>query len=68
MKVYLESLEHAEAGEFIRLDVTNKTEPKRTAICNALRDFMSGIDCIFQKHTCYHEERRNHPCIVEVLP
>ncbi len=64
MKIYLEAIEKvkdSEEGEFIRLDVTDNTESERLDIFTGLKDVMSGIDCIFQKHECHHDE--NRPCL-----
>ncbi len=67
MKIYYEAIEKVKdpvEGEFVRLDVTDNTESERLDIFTGLKDVMSGIDCIFQKHTCYHEEL-NKSCEIE---
>ena len=62
MRIYLEALEQVEA-EFVRLDVTDKTEAEKDTILTSLKDFMTGLSCQFTKHTCYHQEG-GQPCVV----
>lgn len=58
MKVYLEAREQGDMGterEFIRLDVSSKSEPERVAILTKLKEFMAGKTCTFTKHNCHHD-------------
>ncbi len=56
MRLYLEAKEIAEeGGEFVRLDVTDKTQAEQDSILTALKDFMSGLSCNFIKHSCWHD-------------
>lgn len=58
MRTYLEALEIVAFGqdaEFVRLDVTSKTEAERAAILVALKDVMTGITCTFSRHDCRHD-------------
>ncbi len=59
MRVYLEAEEQTVMGvsrEFIRLDVTEKTEVERDNLLILLRDIMVGVDCKFYTHNCRHDE------------
>lgn len=53
MHIYLEAQE--QGGEFVRLDVTDKTQPEQGTILASLKDFMVGLSCIFTKHWCWHD-------------
>lgn len=58
MRIYLESLEQVAWGqeaEFVRLDVTGKSQAEQDAILTQLKDFMTGLTCVFTRHYCYHD-------------
>lgn len=68
MKLYLEALEittELSAPEFIRADITGKTDKEITDIQTAIEDVMSGKNYRLQKHFCGHEERK--PCQTELI-
>ena len=73
MKLYYEAQEilpenSTLQAEFIRTDVTDMTDFEQSAVLKTMRDVMSGINCTFQKHTCYHNGGGNHPdCVWEDL-
>ncbi len=68
-RIYLEALEQVtEEAEFIRLDVTNKTQAEQDDIIIKLKDFMTGITCTFQRHNCPHDGNPpNTPCTMEEI-
>ena len=60
MRIYLEANETE--GEFVRLDVTDKTQAEQDAILVSLKDFMTGVTCVFSRHWCWHDGTPgNHP-------
>ena len=66
MRVYLEAIETGaglEDEEFVRLDVTAKSQAERDAILVSLKDYMTGVTSTFTRHTCYHLERQS--CVSE---
>jgi len=64
MRIYLEAVEQTDdVAEFVRLDITDKTEQEQAGILTALKDYMSGVNAIFSKHYCYHDE--NKACVAE---
>lgn len=66
MRTYLEAQEQTDAdSDFVRLDVTGKGAVEQAAILASMKDFMSGVDCQFCRHLCYHDEGR--PCVMEQL-
>ena len=68
MYLYLEALEQSvidQPSEFVRLDVTDKTETEQADILTALKNYMVGISCTFQKHYCRYEDNDNNPCTTE---
>lgn len=68
MRKYLEATEIVEANqeaEFIRADITDKTEQETTAIRQAIEDVMKGLVYTLSKHYCYHDEGGS--CRVELI-
>ncbi len=68
MRVYLEAREQVGLEvepEFVRIDVTGKTSQEQSDILTSLKDFMSGITCIFSRHYCYHDDGKI--CASEVV-
>ena len=66
MRIYQEAQEQGIGEtEFVRLDVTDKTQAERDAILVSLKDFMTGVTSVFTKHTCYHDEGKS--CQSEVV-
>jgi hypothetical protein len=58
MRTYLEARELAVGGqeaEFVRLDVTGKTQEEQDTILANLKDYMTGLTCSFAKHQCPHD-------------
>ena len=56
-RVYLEGKESGDGDrEFVRLDVTSKTQAERDAILVSLKDYMSGLTAVFTQHTCNHDD------------
>ena len=59
MKKYLEITEVVpifETSEFIRCEITDKTDTEITAIKQAMIDVMSGKDYRLTRHLCRHDE------------
>lgn len=61
MKYYYEAKEILpedviEAGEFIRIDVSDMTDAERVSILQSIKDIMSGKKYILTLHNCYHED------------
>ena len=59
MRIYYEVLEIVpvdQEPEFIRADVTDKTEAERAVILADIKDIMTGMTYILREHTHYHEE------------
>ena len=60
MKKYLELTETVvfpNIPDFIRAEITDKTEAEITDIQKAMIDVMSGKDYRLVEHTCGHDER-----------
>lgn len=56
MRIYLEAAEQGDIDpEFIRLDVTGKSQAEQDSILTSLKDFMAGLSCKFTKHFCPHD-------------
>ena len=63
-RIYLEAIEQVGANqeaEFVRLDVTGKTQAERDAILVSLKDYMTGITTVFTSHTCNHDIGQSCP-------
>lgn len=65
-RIYLEGSEITpfpanEPGEFVRLDVTDNTEPERAAILAELKGIMANA--IYSRHLCAHDIGK--PCTAE---
>ena len=59
MKVYIEAQGMAVEGtepEFIRADITGKTQAEADAILEDIRAIMEGINCTLSRHFCLHDE------------
>lgn len=57
MRIYLEATETVGMGEvadFIRADVTDKTDAKVEEIKGLIQDIMAGLDYRLAKHLCNH--------------
>ena len=68
MKTYLEITEVVtifETPEFIRCDVTDKTEVEISRIKDAMVDIMSGKNYRLVEHLCRHDE--SGACTMEEL-
>lgn len=60
MKKYLEAKEIIEDGkspEFIRAEITDKTDDEIAKIKQAIIDIMSGTKYILSEHLCGHDEK-----------
>lgn len=69
MREYLEAVELLAEGaveepEFIRADITGKTEAEITSIQSDIEDVMTDRDYTLQRHYCGHDE--GLPCRREV--
>lgn len=69
MREYLEVVETLPEGaleepEFIRVDITDRTEAEIAAIQADIEDIMSGRDYTLQGHSCGHDD--GLPCRKEV--
>ncbi|MBI4283259.1 MAG: hypothetical protein HY663_02175 [Chloroflexi bacterium] len=70
MKTYLEaqeiiSEEATEEPDFIRADITDKTDSEIAEIKAAIEDIMAGTEYRFMKHLCGHDE--NRACSTEAI-
>ena len=66
-RIYLEAKEQVALGqdaEFVRLDVTAKTQAERDAILVSLKDYMTGITTTFTSHTCNHDAGQSCSSVV----
>lgn len=71
MRTYLEALEQIAFGadaEFVRIDVTGKSQAERNDILIKLKDFMNdnGSVNVFTKHSCNHDTG-GISCVSEVV-
>ncbi len=65
MRVYLEATEtlpltSLEAADFIRADITSKTDAEVEAIKSDIKDIMVGLNYQLVRHICRHDE--GEPC------
>lgn len=69
MRYYYEALENVKdevtTPDFIRIDITDMTEPERDAVITSIKSIMSGKDYRLDYHECGHNE--NKGCKTEVL-
>lgn len=72
MRVYIEAMEIVEGDEefteeldFVRIDVTEKTEQEREEIIQAIREQFAGKKYLLQLHICRHDE--GEACSVSVI-
>ena len=61
MRVYLEAQEQlpedsTEEADFVRIDVTDKSEAERKEILSALREQFADKSYVIQYHLCRHDE------------
>ena len=59
MKIYCEAIEIVPLDvepDFIRSDITEKTDAEKLAIQSAMEDVMSGKHYRLSTHYCYHED------------
>ena len=57
-KIYLEAVEiveREEVAEFIRAEVTDKTEVEIVEIKAIVKDIMAGVNYRLTRHTCHHD-------------
>ena len=57
-KIYLEAIEIVPMGEeveFIRAEVTDKTEVEIVEIKAAVKDIMAGVNYRLTRHICHHD-------------
>jgi len=69
--LYLEAFElvgEFDSAEFIRADVTDKTDIEIAAITKAIIEVMADRTYILTRHDCYHDEPGNDtPCVMETI-
>ena len=61
MRLYYEATENLpvdspEEPEFIRADITDKTDAERVVILQTIKDVMAGLDYRLIEHSCSHDE------------
>ena|GEM_PF-1384023 len=61
MRVYLEAQEQlpegaTEEADFVRIDVTDKSEAERKEILSALREQFADTSYVIRYHLCRHDE------------
>ena len=71
MRVYYECLEllpedtTGEEPDFVRIDITDKSETEKKEILSAIKEQFAGKKYMLRLHYCKHEE--HEPCEVEVI-
>ena len=70
MRIYFEAAETVPidseiSGEFIRADITDKTDAEIAEIRSAIEGIMAGVNYRLTKHTCGHDEGKS--CITEEI-
>ena len=71
MRLYYEGIEvlpedtTEEEPDFVRVDITDKTESEKAEILDAIKEQFEGKKYMLQLHFCKHEEYK--PCVVEVI-
>ena len=71
MKTYIEAYElipedATEEPDFIRADITDRTDSEIAEIKAVIEDIIAGKEYRFIKHLCGHDE--NKPCSMEEIP
>ena len=70
MRLYYECTEvlpedSMEEPDFVRMDITDKSEDERAEILDAIKEQFDGKKYMLQLHYCRHDEYK--PCVVEVI-
>lgn len=70
MRLYYECFEilpedTTEEPDFVRIDITDKSEAERAEILSAIKEQFKDKKYILRLHYCKHEE--HEPCVVEVI-
>ncbi|MCW3140573.1 MAG: hypothetical protein N2V72_00110 [Methanophagales archaeon] len=71
MRIYYECFELLPEGaaeeepDFVRVDITDKTESEKAEILDAIKEQFEGKKHILRLHYCKHDEHK--PCEVEVI-
>ena len=70
MRLYYECIEvlpedTTEEPDFVRIDITDKSEAERAEILSAIKEQFKDKKYILRLHYCKHEE--HEPCVVEVI-
>jgi len=71
VRVYYECLEllpedtTEEEPDFVRIDITDKSEDEKKEILSAIKEQFAGKKYMLRLHKCKHEEYE--PCVVEVI-
>ena len=70
MRIYIEAIEKlppdlTEEPEFVRIDVTGYSEAEIDEVVSNVKELMSGLSYVLQKHYCHHD--KEGACRVEIL-
>lgn len=70
MRLYYECIEllpedSMEEPDFVRIDITDKSEDEKKEILSAIKEQFAGKKYMLRLHYCKHEEQEL--CVVEVM-